>query len=242
MLLGWIAGADPMRRLPVGSLRRRATRVGKRSGEASSSLRRRLPAAVGAACVALAGCGGGPSRIDAPAWDPPRLASEILAQLDENGDARLDAEELAGAPGLASAAPRIDADRDGRLSGGELATQFEKYRDLRVGLRTPAFRLTYKGRPVPDAEVRFVPEPFLAGLIEPASATTDVDGLFYPQSEGQDVPGVRLGYYRVLVTSPKLKIPAKYAGAESPLGAHVSLAEDAASYGVNSLVQLKITD
>jgi hypothetical protein len=82
----------------------------------------------------------------------------------------------------------------------------------------------------------------LEGVVEPASATTDEDGLFYPQTEGQQHQGVRLGYYRVQVNSPKVKIPPKYAGADSPLGADVSLVEDASGYGVNSVSQLKLVD
>lgn len=194
-----------------------------------------------AGCSLLAGCGGGPGRIEAPDWDPPAQAAAILSQFDTNGDGTLDAQEMTATPGLASGAKLIDADKDGKLSAAELETQFAAYRDQRIGLRTPAFRLTYKNRGVPDAEVRFTPEPFLEGLIEPATAVTDQDGLFYPQSAGQDVPGVRLGYYRVQVTSPNAKIPAKYTGPESPLGTHVSMV-DASSYGLNAVTELKLTD
>lgn len=194
-----------------------------------------------AGCSLLAGCGGGPGRIAAPDWDPPEQAAAILSQFDKNGDGFLDAQELTATPGLASGAKLIDADSDGKLSAAELETQFAAYRDQRIGLRTPAFRLTYKGRGVPEAEVRFTPEPFLEGLIEPATAVTDIDGLFYPQSEGQDVPGVRLGYYRVQITSPRAKIPEKYTGPESPLGTHVSMV-DASSYGLNAVTELKLTD
>lgn len=190
----------------------------------------------------VAGCGRGPSRIEAPDWDPPAQAEAIIAQLDKNSDGQVDAAELQGAPGLAAGVRFIDDDKNGQVTAAEIEAQFAKYRDQRVGLRTPAFRVTYKGRPVPDAEVKFVPEPFLEGVIEPASGTTDIDGFVYPQTAGQDVPGTRLGYYRVQINSPKVQIPAKYAGADSPLGADVSLVEDESSYGANTVTQLKLTD
>jgi hypothetical protein len=190
----------------------------------------------------VSGCGRGPARVEAPDWDPEGLAETILEQLDKNSDGKIDTAELSAAPGLASGVRLIDDDKDGQVTSAELVAQFTAYREQRAGLASPTFRLSYKGRPVPDAEVKFTPEPFLEGVIEPASATTDVDGFFSPQSEGQQHLGVRLGYYRVQVNSPKVKIPAKYSSADSPLGADVSPVEDASSYGVNSVVQLKLVD
>jgi hypothetical protein len=188
------------------------------------------------------GCSRGPARVEAPDWDPEGLAETILSQLDKNGDAKIDSAELTAAPGLAAGVRLIDEDKDGQVTSAELTAQFTAYRDQRVGLASTAFRLSYKGRPVPDAAVKFTPEPFLEGVVEPASATTDEDGFFYPHTEGQEHQGVRLGYYRVQVNSPKLKVPAKYAGADSPLGADVSPVEDASSYGTNSVRQLKLVD
>jgi hypothetical protein len=198
-----------------------------------------LSAVVCALLVALSGCSRGPSRVAAPSWDPEGLTDNIFAALDKNTDGKLDAEELAASPGLAAGARYIDADQDKNLTREELATRFERYRALRVGLRSPSFRVTYRGRPVSGATLDFIPEAWLEGLVEPARGTTDAAGLVMPQAEGQSLPGMRIGYYRVKVTSPQTKIPAKYAADDSPLGADVSLGDDASSYGS---VELKITD
>jgi hypothetical protein len=171
----------------------------------------------------------------APSWDPPALAEQIMAQFDKNGDAKLDSAELKAAPGLAAGARFIDQDKDGALTTAEIVARFQHIREMKVGLRSQSYRLTYKGRPVPDAEVVFFPESYLEGVIEPARGRTDPGGLVTPQTEGQKLPGVRVGYYRVQVTSPRLKITARYASASTPLGADVSLAEDASSYGVSEL-------
>ncbi len=187
----------------------------------------------------IAGCGHAPSRVSAPSWDPPELAEKIVTELDKNGDAAVDAEELQAAPGLASGARFIDGDKDSRLTATELEARFERYSSSRLGLRSPSFRLSYKGRPVANAEVQFIPESFLDGIVEPARGVTDDQGVVVPQIEGQDVPGMRIGYYRVQVTSTKLGIPQKYQDSSTPLGADVSLAEDASSYGV---IELKLAD
>jgi hypothetical protein len=192
-----------------------------------------------AAMLLVSGCNQGPSRIEAPDWDPPALAERIVSELDENGDAHVDGQEWTAAPGLAAGARFIDNDKDGRLSREELEARFQLYRELRVGLRSRPFRVTYKGRPVPDADTLFLPEPFLEGVIEPARGTTDQQGTITPQADGQDLLGMRVGYYRVQVTSPQGSIPKKYSDSATTLGADVSLAEDAASYGVT---ELQLTD
>jgi hypothetical protein len=83
-----------------------------------------------------------------------------------------------------------------------------------------------------------VPEFFLAGVVEPASGEAYVDGVVMPMITGMDIPGMRVGYYRVVVDSPNFKIPAKYGSAETtPLGVEVSpVSEDAATYGTIQLV------
>jgi hypothetical protein len=183
----------------------------------------------------LSGCQQGPQRVAAPSWDPPALAERIMSQFDKNGDAKLDAAELKAAPGLAAGARFIDQDKDGALATTEIEARFQHFRDMKLGLRSQSYRLTYKGRPVPDAEVVFSPESYLEGVIEPARGITDPGGMVTPQTEGQKLPGVRVGYYRVRVTSSRAKIPARYSSPTTPLGADVSLGEDATSYGVSEL-------
>ncbi|RIK85063.1 MAG: hypothetical protein DCC67_04515 [Planctomycetota bacterium] len=164
-----------------------------------------------------------------------------MTSLDKNSDARIDGDEIKGSPGLAAGVRSADANGDGNLSADELEAQFTKYRDQRVGLQRAAFQLVYKGKPVPNAEVRFIPEPYLEGVVTPASGTTDIDGVVLPHVDGEQLPGMQLGYYRVQVISSTVNVPEKYSSADSPLGADVSLV-DATSYGMNSVVRLELTD
>jgi len=182
--------------------------------------------------VALeAGCSNSPGRVETPEWDPASFSAKAVADLDANGDARLNGDELAKAPGLAAGAKLIDQDGDGALSGEELTRRFELYAQHKVGLSARQLRLMYRGRPLAGADVKLLPETFLEGVIEPASGQTDPEGFVAPDAGVDGLPGMRGGYYRVQVTSSRVPLPAKF-NTETALGVEVSnLREDAASYG-----------
>lgn len=190
----------------------------------------------------MAGCSQGPPPIDVPTWDPDGFADAILAKLDKGGDGSLDATELAGAPGLAFGAKYADTDKNKSLSREELVKRFEMYVERRLGLTSKQMQLLYKGRPVTGAKVKLVPDFFMAEVIAPATAETGPDGVFDPFTEGMELPGVRVGYYRVVVeSSPRVKLPAKYASADTTtLGVEISpFSDDAETYGT---IKLNITD
>jgi hypothetical protein len=186
----------------------------------------------------LPGCTRAPSPIEAPEWDPDEFADAILAKLDVNKDGSLAKTELSAAPGLAYGAKYIDTDKNEALSREELVARFTVYKDRESGLTSKQMQLSYAGRPLGGAKVKLVPEFFLEGVVEPASGETVDDGTLVPLTEGMDVPGVRAGYYRVVVESPRVKVPTKYTSAETtPLGVEVSpTSDDAASYGTLQLV------
>jgi hypothetical protein len=175
----------------------------------------------------LAGCSYTPARVEAPSWDPDNFADAILERLDKNADGAVDMTEVAAAPGLAWGAQYIDTDNNKSLSRDELVARFEVYRKMRLGLSSKTMQLSYKGRPLMGAKVKLVPEFFLEGVVEPAEGETFSDGTLSPQAQGIDLPGVRVGYYRVVVDAPNLKLPAKYASADTTLlGVEVSPTSD----------------
>ncbi|MCA9189799.1 MAG: hypothetical protein R3E01_15355 [Pirellulaceae bacterium] len=155
----------------------------------------------------LTGCGFGPSRVSAPEWDPQVLTTKAFELYDKNSDGKLDKKELEASPGINNALGRIDDDRDGAVSQGELTKRFELYAELKQGLRGQSFRITLDGRPLSDANVRLVPEPFLEGLVDEASGVTLSDGVVTPQTDldGEKFPAIRNGFYRVEVESPLIK-------------------------------------
>jgi hypothetical protein len=157
------------------------------------------------ASAALIGCSNRPSRIAAPSWDPDAQSSKALELYDKNQDGVIDQKELTEAPGLASAAWHLDKDGDKGVNKKELQDRLQLYKDLQTGLVSLSLKVTLNGRPLSDAEVVLTPEPYVADVIEPASGTTDRDGMVYPTSNTAEVPGIQPGFYRIEVKSPHIK-------------------------------------
>lgn len=208
---------------------------------ASRALVRSMSTLCLAAVLLAGGCTGAPSRIKSPSWDPSEMADAILAKLDANKDGSVSSEELTDVPGLVWGSRYIDTDKNGELSRDEMVARFDVYLQMRVGLTSKQLQLSYKGRPLGGAKVTLVPEFFIADVIAPATGETLPEGIVSPITEGAEVPGVRAGYYRVVVDSPNIKIPPKYASADStPLGVEISgVGDDPRSYGT---IQLALTD
>ncbi len=171
--------------------------------------------------IVLAGCSHQPTAVSIPEWAPTEFAEAILKKLDKNGNSMVDATELVEAPGLAFGTRFIDTDRNGQLSREELVERFSMYRQMRMGLTNRQFRVTYHGQPLVGAEVRMVPDFFLTDLVEIATGTTDETGTVQPTVPSEQLTGMRVGYYRVEVTSPHVKLPAKFNTASS-VGIEVS--------------------
>lgn len=167
----------------------------------------------------LVGCSG-PSRIAAPAWSPSSSSAKAMELWDANTDGGLDSQELLQCPGLARDVGAIDANRDGTMSREELQARLEAFEENGTGLKAASFLVTLNGRPLPDAEVRLIPEEFMEGILEPASGVTNTVGIVRPQSETADLRAMQLGYYRVEIESPFIKTDAQRESIRS-LGASV---------------------
>ena len=121
------------------------------------------------------------------------------------------------------------------MSADELQARFEKFEAAGVAVRTPSYVVMYRGRPLAEADVKFIPEPFLEDVIEPAHGKSEADGSVLPTGPIEGVVGMRPGYYRVEVTSPHVELPAKFNSATT-LGVEVPLPmDDWAPYGAEVL-------
>ncbi len=147
-------------------------------------------------------------RAKAPEFSPRTAAAKAIELYDTNGDGRLDAEELKQAPSLAANLATFDSDGDGGLTADEIQARLQEI--LRDGARVDnALTILLDGRPLRDAEVRLVPDAFLADGLPPAKGTTDAHGSVQPVSEGVDY-GIFVGVYRVEVTKSGQNLPARY--------------------------------
>lgn len=171
----------------------------------------------------------------APSWAPDSMADAAMQQLDKNSDGQLAKDELAAAPGLLYAAsqPGVDQNNDGKLSRDEVAARLQGYIQSAVAFRPFQVEVLLGGRPVPEAEVKLIPEAFLGDAIPTATATTGPDGRGPAISEGES-EFARIGMYRVEISAPSAKLPAK-----NNLGVEISPYTDPKLHGGTARFNLK---
>jgi hypothetical protein len=173
--------------------------------------------------ISLCGCSGRPGDIDPPDVDPASAAEAAMQQLDKDGDGQLSSAELEASPGLGSAATRYDSDNDGSLSLEEVTAGIRRWAEGEVGAATVPFVVRLDGRPLSDAVVKAIPEPFLGDVLKPA---TGIDGYLAVAPEDRppnspNFPLMQPGLYRIEITHLSVSIPAKY-NSETILGHEVS--------------------
>jgi hypothetical protein len=146
---------------------------------------------------------------------------------DSNGDGALDEKELARVPGLKSARKQLDSSGQGKITEAEISARINSWRRTGAGRLGVSCKVMHKGKPLPGAQVSFVPEPFLGGGLQGGGGTTNSQGIATIDG-ASGLPGMSCGFYRVEITKQGEAIPAKY-NSETELGQEVSV--DAA--GIN---------
>lgn len=148
-------------------------------------------------------------RIRAPKWNPEAAADKAMV-MDTDADGFLTPKELTEAPGLKAVLPNLDADGDKKLSREEVLMRIDEYAKNRTGMMEFRCVIRYKNRPLSNANVRLVPEPFISDKVVAASGKTKADGQVLLASDDQLEPFMQPGIYRVEITSDTVKLPAKY--------------------------------
>lgn len=187
-------------------------RIGREIGSSSLGL---VPMAAILVGICASGCVQRTKRINAAIPDPESSGAQALALFDTNKDSLLSADELRQSPGLHTALARIDSNGDGQLTEAEIVTYFAAFADRTLRLVAIRCEVSMEKRPLPDATVTLVPEPFLGSATKSATAVTNASGLCRLQSEGAEYPGVQLGLYRITVTkrdprNDRELVPARY--------------------------------
>lgn len=163
----------------------------------------------------LAGCSKMPSRISGPDIDPQKAANAAVVAYDRDGDSALSKAELKQCPSLLGAIDAYDMNHDSKISADEIASRLKSWEASRVGITAATFYLKFDGRRLEGAKIILEPEQFLTNAISTASAETNSSGLAGPSMDAEHLPkgvrsGLQPGLYKIKVTHPKLKIPAKY--------------------------------
>ncbi len=176
----------------------------------------------------LGGCNGSPEAVSKLAIDPTDAAAAAFELYDKNSDRILSKDEIEACRGLAASVKAFDENRDGEISVEELENRIDFWVNCPARMVSIMCTVKMDGRPLSGATVRFVPEPFLADGIKPASGETGTSGATGIVIAEEDLPealrglpGMQLGLYTVEITHPKKKIPAKY-NSQTTLGCEVS--------------------
>jgi len=140
-----------------------------------------------------------------------------LELYDANGDGALDGDELRRCPGIRSMLSVYDQDSNGRVDRAEVAQRLGQLFKNRVGATQLRTRVTYHGRPLKDAAVLFEPEPYLGDEVQTARGKTNAHGSAQMGIGQEKLPKnlrhmmlVHYGTYKVRITHPTIKLPAKY--------------------------------
>ena len=159
-----------------------------------------------------------------PRIDPDPAASEAISLYDSDKDGSLNAAELAKCPGMLSEIKSYDTDANGLVSREEIAARIKDLRRHGVGLTRLNCDVTVNGKGIQDAIIEFEPEPYLGNEIKASQGVTDDRGvaqMAIPADQlpvdQQDLKAIHYGTYKVRITHPKMKLPAKY-NTETTLG------------------------
>ena len=191
----------------------------------------RMIVAIGFALVCV-GCDRQQQRAEVPEHNPAAAAQQAISTYDKNADGAIAGDELKAVPALVDhpdlLAKLVDKNSDGRVTPDEIQGRVQAWLDSKVGIMSFHCTVTLDGQPLAGAKVVFEPEAFHAGAINQATGTTSADGTAVLAVDKaklpdhlKDISGMQTGFYKVRITHPSIRIPAKY-NTETTLGQEVS--------------------
>jgi hypothetical protein len=147
--------------------------------------------------------------------NPSAAASKAMSMYDTNKDQKISGSELDNAPSLKADLDMLGADANKGVTAAQISARIQKWNDDRNGIVPVLCYVTHNGAPLADADVKFVPDPFVADyLSQVGEGETDENGaarVSLPREPGSDMPsGVPPGFYRVQITKAGENIPAAY--------------------------------
>jgi len=132
---------------------------------------------------------------------------------DANKDSKISGDEFERCSSLKAIA------RNGEVTADTLVNLFNLWQKGDIGRVNVGIRIVRNGQPLAQASVKLAPEKFMGTDIQPATGTTNGNGvtaLSVPVAQAGVPRGASLGFYRIEVTKDGESIPAKY-NAESVL-------------------------
>jgi hypothetical protein len=199
------------------------------AGQSSSGkLRGVFATSVAGACAFLcllvglalvAGCSQRASRVQPVEINASSASSEAMELYDKNADGALAGDELNAVPGIKKHLDKYDRDSDQRVTRDEISTRLSDWSSQKIALMGRSYIVTLDGRALEGASITLVPEPYLGENVKQATGDTGPGGLTRMSHAEEDLPksangrplyGVKGGTFKIQITHPSRKIPAKY--------------------------------
>jgi hypothetical protein len=167
----------------------------------------------------VAGCGGGASRVRPVKIDASDASSQAMELYDKDGDGAIAGAELDAVPGIKKYLSHYDRDGDKRVTREEISARLTDWGNQKLALLGAPMNVRMDGQPLSGATVTLVPEPYLGPNVKPATGIVMDNGYVVMShadedlpktSGGRPIPGVFAGTYKLEITHPNRKIPAKY--------------------------------
>ncbi|BBO33708.1 hypothetical protein [Lacipirellula parvula] len=176
-----------------------------------------------ALCV---GCHSGPAKISFPTVDASAAAAGAMQAADKNGDAGISKEEAVAVPSLVAEFGKYDANGDGKIDAAEIESRIATWSARGPKVVPINFDVTLDGRALEGAEVVLEPEAFMGDVLPKGVSQVGASGACGPtvpkEMLSKDIPfGMFCGLYRVKITHPSKKVPAKY-NEQTELGIEVA--------------------
>jgi hypothetical protein len=189
------------------------------------SLRRAIGLILAAALLLDTGCWRGLPRLRPPSINASSAAAKAIEMYDADKDGKIGGAELDKSPALKAALAQIDTAGEGTITAAKITARIKKWQENKIARMQLECIVLHNGKPLAGAEVKFIPEAFLGDEIKTATGKTNQRGmarLSGATASRADPPGVAFGLYRVEITKPGEKIPAKY-NTQTTLGQEVAL-------------------
>lgn len=146
--------------------------------------------------TSITGCYSGTDRVKMKSLAPSASAKKAIAELDKNGDGKLDVSECR--PSLAVLLEYGDKNSDQMLDEEEIRQRLDFHQSEQVAIITAGIYLRSGRHPVSGAVVRLVPDPIFENLAV-ATGTSDEFGFVQFLTDGESLPGVYCGLYNIEV-------------------------------------------
>lgn len=178
-----------------------------------------------AAC-SWVGCSRPSATTTAELPSPTGVATAAIERLDADHTGSLSAAEISASPAFVAAQEQFDVNQDGAITQAEIEQRINGYHKSSAVMMMVPCRVTFGGRALGDAEVVFEPEPFMGNTAAPARGRTERDGSVRLLTEGESVPGLLMGLYRIRVSKKdedgQELIPSRY-NVQTELGQEIAL-------------------